>query len=349
MTTRRPLTIALLFATPGTSWGGMERHTLDLAEELSIRGHSVHVMAHPEYQTRFSGNVHFHHLPVQRSRLNPLLWLSLRRCVRSVQPDVLHAHGSKAARLAQQMSLRSTLLRVGTVHGIKKQHRGFEHLDAVIAVSPAIHQSLTHSNKKLIYNGISMVPARQKNPATESRETPVASSAPPHCIAVGRLEPVKGFHALIEAWSQIKKPATLTIYGEGSERHRLAHLIEKLELRDRVKLAGYQPDLQSAYDRADLTVISSEREGFSYVLLEALTAHCPVVSTPVAGPLELLPKTALSRGTDALALRDLLNKTLDDLSALRTQQIPAMQRVRNHFSIATMVDHIEQLYYRVLT
>lgn len=348
MNPRRPLTVALLFATPGTSWGGMEQHTLDLAEGLSGRGHKVHVLAHPLYERRFPRKVHFHGLPTQRSRLHPMLWLALRRKIGGIQPDVLHAHGNKAAQITRQLGSRPGMFRVGTVHGVKKQHRAFDHLDAVVAVSSEIHHNLNHPNKQLIYNGISLPPARQHKPDAKPAIASASRGAPPHCIAVGRLEPVKGFHTLIEAWSLLRSPGTLTIVGDGSERHRLQRLIERLGLQDRVKLAGYRSDLYTLYDQADLTVISSDREGFSYVLLEALAANCPVVSTPVAGPMELLPTTALSCRSDATGLRDLLDKTLDNLPATRAQQVPAMQRVRDSFSIATMVDNIEQLYYRGL-
>lgn len=120
MNRSRPLTIALLFATPGTGWGGMEKHVFDLGLELARRGHSVHVMAHGSYRARFPAEVHFHPLPVECSRLNPWLRFALRQCLRRIKPDVLHAHGNKAAQLSGQTPLGLAPLRVGTVHGIKK-------------------------------------------------------------------------------------------------------------------------------------------------------------------------------------------------------------------------------------
>ena len=53
MSAPKHLTIAQLIATPGTTWGGMEKHTADLSEALASRGHVVHVLAHPIYQHRF--------------------------------------------------------------------------------------------------------------------------------------------------------------------------------------------------------------------------------------------------------------------------------------------------------
>lgn len=344
MNRSRPLTIALLFATPGTSWGGMEKHVFDLGLELARRGHSVHVVAHRNYQNRFPAHVQFHQLPVQCSRLNPRLRFALRQCLRRINPDVLHAHGNKAAQLAGQMPPGLAHLRVGTVHGIKKNHKAFLHQDTVIAVSPRIFESLEHGNKHLIYNGIAMAGVSDSVPRPDDLRTTDAAMARVRCIAVGRLEPVKGFHTLIEAWSQLAQPTQLTIYGEGTERPRLERLIDSLNLQNDITLPGYCEDLRPVYRHADLAIISSEREGFSYVLIEALAAGCPVVSTPVAGPAELLPQTALSHDGSAESLRAVIDRALSDLLRTRQAQTPAIQRIKTAFTIEAMVDNIDRLY-----
>ncbi|WP_138441892.1 glycosyltransferase [Marinobacter alexandrii] len=345
MNRSRPLTIALLFATPGTGWGGMEKHVSDLGLELARRGHSVHVMAHGSYQARFPAKVHFHPLPVQCSRLNPRLRFALRQCIRRIKPDVLHSHGNKAAQLAGRMAPDLAPLRVSTVHGIKKNHKAFLRQDTVIAVSPWVFENLEHGNKHLIYNGIAI----DRAPRADDHRAMDVHKTRAQCIAVGRLEPVKGFHTLIEAWSQLVQPAQLTIYGEGSERPRLERLIDTLNLQNDVTLFGYCEDLQPIYRDADLTIISSEREGFSYVLIEALAADCPVASTPVAGPLELLPESALSADGSEQSLRAIIDQTLSDLPGTRQAQMPAMQRIKTTFTIEAMVDNIERLYREAMT
>ncbi|MEP3166610.1 MAG: glycosyltransferase family 4 protein, partial [Marinobacter sp.] len=93
MNAQGPLTIALIIATPGTGWGGMETHTADLANALSTRGHTVHVLAHSHYSERFASPVCFHPLPVQLGRRNPWLHYRLRRLLRSIHPDIVHAQG----------------------------------------------------------------------------------------------------------------------------------------------------------------------------------------------------------------------------------------------------------------
>ena len=187
MTSPPRFTIALLIATPGTTWGGMEKHTADLAANLARRGHCVHVVAHKDYRDKFHSGIHFHALPVQLGRRNLWLQLALRRRLREIAPDILHAQGNKAAQLAAKTG-NLVRVRIGTVHGTKSNHKAFDRLDEVIAVSPQILAALRHPRKHLIYNGVNC-----KGQGIKTDDGPKLPSGVTNVIAVGRLETVKGF------------------------------------------------------------------------------------------------------------------------------------------------------------
>ncbi len=98
-------------------------------------------------------------------------------------------------------------------------------------------------------------------------------------LAVGRLNPVKGFDLLIRAFSKIKNQEwRLKIVGEGVERERLENLIKRLNLEERVKLVGLKKDVEIEYKRASIFVLSSRTEGFPGVLCEAMGYGCAVIS-----------------------------------------------------------------------
>lgn len=331
--------VVLLVATPGTTWGGMEKHTAELATGLARRGHDVHVLGHPAYRDHFGPDIHYHPLPVQRSRHHPLLRRQLQRLLRSLRPDICHAQGNKAIRLLRRPAPGTGL--VGTVHGIKRRHPGLTRLDRVIAISKPVLDSLSHPHKTLIHNGCMVA-----EPSGAAHANPQARGI--HAIAVGRLEPVKGFDRLITAWSHLPADRRLTILGEGSERPRLEALISRLELGDRVRLAGLQHNVADWLQGADVCVISSLREGFSYVLIEALQAGCPVLATPIAGARELLPPEAIASAVDGEGLRNLLSRQLGALEALRQLEQPAMIRARTEFTIDRMVERTEQVYRQSL-
>ena len=104
----------------------------------------------------------------------------------------------------------------------------------------------------------------------------------PECrfVAVGRLDPQKGFDRLIDAFAALPPdlPATLSIFGEGPQRAALADRIAAASLGGRVRLAGLAPSPAAWLGAGDVLVLSSRYEGFSNVLAEAACSGLPAVA-----------------------------------------------------------------------
>ena len=125
------------------------------------------------------------------------------------------------------------------------------------------------------------------NPAVEL----LWSGGEPRILAAGSLKPQKNFALLIRAFANLVKmrPAKLMILGEGELRGALEELARSLGVADRVLMPGFAVDPWPYYASADLFVLSSDYEGFGNVIVEALHAGLPVVSTDCpAGPAEIL-------------------------------------------------------------
>ncbi len=105
-------------------------------------------------------------------------------------------------------------------------------------------------------------------------------------LAIGRLTYYKGHDILIQAAAQLPDSRTL-IVGAGEHRQRLETLIHSLNLHDRVRLPGFQPeaDLNALLARCDVLCLPSlERtEAFGLVLLEAMRFGKPVVVSDIPG------------------------------------------------------------------
>jgi len=113
----------------------------------------------------------------------------------------------------------------------------------------------------------------------------------PVIVTAGRLVPVKDHRTLLEAFALLraKRRARLVIFGEGPLENELRAYARQAGIGDAVLFPGYVNDPQACYAVADLFVLSSTSEGFGNVLVEAMEAGIPVVSTDAPhGPREIL-------------------------------------------------------------
>ena len=134
-----------------------------------------------------------------------------------------------------------------------------------------------------IANSIDLEAAAER--AAEAPEHPwFASGEPPVILGIGRLAPQKNFSLLIRAFARVRHatPSRLVIIGEGEgkELRKLQALAASLGLTpDDIWFAGRQANPLKFLAHAGLFVLSSNWEGMSNVLLEAMACGCPVVAT----------------------------------------------------------------------
>ena len=110
-------------------------------------------------------------------------------------------------------------------------------------------------------------------------------------LGVGRLTPQKDFATLIRAFAAVRRQRDLrlVILGEGESRGPLLDLVKELGLTDCVALPGRAKNVFAYMSRCALFVLSSTYEAMPMVLVEALAAGAPVVSTNcMSGPREIL-------------------------------------------------------------
>ena len=121
---------------------------------------------------------------------------------------------------------------------------------------------------------------------------PVARQAPGpereiRLLFVGRLSVQKNLPLLLESFAALLKRSdravSLTVVGDGPERHRMVSTIERLGLGGTVRLLGTLrgPDLESQYLGADALLLTSTNESFGLVLIEAMTKGLPIVTVDI--------------------------------------------------------------------
>jgi glycosyltransferase involved in cell wall biosynthesis len=117
---------------------------------------------------------------------------------------------------------------------------------------------------------------------------------PVRLLSVGRLDPEKGLHFLIEAVQELIKEkrlaVALQIVGKGfkgGEERKLRQEVKKRRLTRYVRFLGYAPhgpELFKLYRESDIFVLPSlTGEGLPQTLFEAMACGVPIIATKVAG------------------------------------------------------------------
>lgn len=110
-------------------------------------------------------------------------------------------------------------------------------------------------------------------------------------VTVGRLTKQKRQEDLINAFYEFHKSHPsykLCVWGEGERRFELEQMAESLNLKDYILFPGRTDNVIDEISKAKLFVLTSEYEGMSNALIEAMCCGIPCVSSRVSGSTDLI-------------------------------------------------------------
>ncbi len=226
----------------------------------------------------------------------------------------------------------------------------------LIAVSVEIRDELLalgigHPAKwRVIPVGIDLAPfakaSKDKAVARRSFGLPARSSV---VAIVGRLIPIKDHQTLLQALAGLPD-VQLLVAGDGELRTSLERLAADLGLASRVRFLGWADDIASVYAAADVTVLSSLREGTPVALIESLATSRPVVATDVGGV-----RSVVEDGRTGLLVppgdADALSRAIGDLlsdSGRRAAMGKRGSTAMSKFSLERLVSETRSLYDELL-
>ena len=140
-------------------------------------------------------------------------------------------------------------------------------------------------------------------------------------LAVANFKPQKGLVFLIHGFkdfiseNKLNREYKLIIAGKGILFNEIDSMIDKLNLRENVKLVGQKnrDELISLYNSSEIFILSSLWEGFAKVLLEAMACGCKVISTNVdSAPLLLEEWGYTINHSDSDEISNSLKKIIND-------------------------------------
>ncbi|MFD6953040.1 glycosyl transferase [Nocardiopsis sp. TSRI0078] len=313
----------------GTSSGGVGRHVRSLGAGLRARGHRVAVLGPASAEREFgftSAGLRFSPVPIGAapSVNDPGAVLRLRALTRGA--DVVHAHGLRAGAMC---ALAGAAPLVVTAHNAPPVVRGplsaaypvlerivARRADAVLGVSGDLVRRLRAAGARDARPAV--VAAPETGVPLNGRETTRADLAVrsdrPLLLTIARLAEQKGLDMLLEAAPAIadRSPEpVVAIAGDGPLWGRLHDTAA--EMRADVRMLGYRSDVADLLAAADVFCLTSQWEGPSLVIMEALRAGLPVVSTRVGGIPDLYTGTVLMVPPgDPEAFAAAVGRVLDD-------------------------------------
>ena len=310
-------------------FAGIEQHVYELSSSMSDASDQVIIC--DESIHHHMGGMKTQSLRIG-SRYSPLNTYKLIKFLNQNNISILHCHGAKASSIGKGVKIFSNIKIVSTIHGHKKNNNAFINIDAVIGV-----------NKLLVENipGSTFIP-NWFNPSHAGKR----SSRIGPIIAIGRLEPVKGFDQLIKSWININE--NLEIIGSGPEEQNLNQLIHDLNLLDRIKIitnCDYS-SIEEKYKNACGLIISSHREGGPRVVLEAINHEIPVLGSSVGIIPDLIPQECLSEPGNQESLQVLLEEMVPLLAQLNMEGIKAA--LIEHYSITSAARKTKEIYEALL-
>ncbi len=167
--------------------------------------------------------------------------------------------------------------------------------------------------------------------------------------AVGSLTTVKRFDILLRAMAEVRDripKAKAILMGDGPLMTDLRKLATDLQIADRIHFCGWREDVPRLLTACDLFASTSDSEGMSNAILEAMASGLPIVATDVADHRSLLEQNQCGliflRGSHTDLAQHIV--TISGTNELRDRFSRAAQSYAASFAIQTTARNYENLY-----
>jgi len=303
-----------------------------------------------------------------------MLW-KLQKVIKNYIPDIIHVHRNKEHFLgffAGLLSFRKIPI-IRTIHGLSNVSKSMSFvkhfrsnvvlgLDSlliqlcakeIIAVSQDLKDILSLKRPKgkinLIYNSVNLKYIQSFAHGLNHREK-LGIGDLFWIGACARLVEVKNLTMLIRSAGYLAKkgfPFRVSIFGDGPQQKTLESLISQLDLKNFVKMHGFEDNILAAINSLDVFVLCSHHEGLPMSLLEAMALGRAVVCTAVGGMKEIVHQGInglLVADNDSVALAEALFSLYKDNNLLEKLSREARATIGSQFNIINANDILIKIY-----
>jgi glycosyltransferase involved in cell wall biosynthesis len=373
----------ILYIITQAEWGGAQRYIFDLGGRFKDEYHVVVAVGEPtgkrDLLTRFNSEqiqtVQLRRLVRRISPIDDILAVcELAKLYKTVKPDIIHLNSSKAGVIGSlaRLLVKGQMLTVYTAHGwtyleplpfyqrwlyLLMEKISVHLRDATIVLSEKeknIALQYGTAKKDSVYvipNGIDLNKIKLLSREEARKKLDIKDIGYLTIGVIANLYKTKGLKHLIEAINILKNKYSISniktiITGEGHERKNLETQVKKLNLENNIYLVGAKDNAYQYLKAFDLFVLPSVKEGFPYVILEAMAAGLPIVATKVGALPEIINEKEngpLVPPADPEALAQAINNLLAD-SELREKIKQNNPETVKKYSLEKTIAQIKNIY-----
>ncbi len=361
--------VRILQISSARTFGGGERHLVDLCRELTNRGHQIFVALRPtnEWQERldFIPPENFLYVSIRNS-FGMFSAKKIGRFIEKEQIELVHAHVARdylAASIAvRTVKMAKFVLTRHVVFPLKPFHRfALRNVEAAIAVSPPVGEQLKRifpaHKVKIIPNGIAIADNYDK--AGLAEEFRAFHNIPPDIpliATIGELKLLKGQRDFVLAANEVKKRFPECFFVIAGMDHTIDKRFRR-ELKRLVRVFGYEDsfvwldwldDITPLIAAADIFVSPSHSESFGLAILDAMAIGTPVIATATDGAKELISEeNALVPIKDPIALAEKICWFIGHEEARTQLGVMLRANAVEKFRLDQMIDATEDLYLKI--
>ncbi|WP_044749095.1 N-acetyl-alpha-D-glucosaminyl L-malate synthase BshA [Bacillus alveayuensis] len=363
------------------SVGGSGIVATELGKLLAERGHEIHFISSsmPFRLNKVYCNIFYHEVEVNQYSVfkyppyDIALASKMAEVIKRENLDILHVHyaipHAVCASLAKQM-VDGNIKIVTTLHGTDITVLGYdpslsnaikfgiETSDRVTAVSKALVQQtydLLEPNKEIltVYNFIDERVYQRKNVQHLKKDYGILETEKV-IIHVSNFRKVKRVPDVIKAFAYIQKhvPSKLLLVGDGPEMTVVSKLVKELDIENKVLFLGKQENVVELYSISDLKLLTSEKESFGLVLLEAMACRVPCIGTNIGGIPEVIEHEQTGYICELGDVQDMAEKAillLNNDSLHKRMSEKAEEAVRQRFNSGKIVTEYEKIYEQLMS
>jgi glycosyltransferase involved in cell wall biosynthesis len=366
--------VRILQVSSARTFGGGERHLVDLCRGLTKRGHEIFIALRPtnEWQHRFDflPNENFLHVSLRNS-FGVMSAQKIAEFIKENKIEIVHAHlgrdyipSSLACRIAGNAKF---VLTRHVLFPMKPfQRLALSNLSKAIAVSRAVEENLCKVFQKekvvMISNGIAVANWAKTDYEKLRHEFRLLHDIPFDADligTIGELKILKGQRDFVLAAHETAKKypnSYFVIVGRDNSfkkefRRELKRLVKVFNLENRFLFLDWVEETASLMAALDVFVSASHSESFGLAILEAMISGKAIVASETDGAKELLEDNLSGKLVpvyEPAKLAEAIGELLENKNLQMILGTNARKIATDKFSIEKMIDETESIYKELL-